>query len=88
MYDGLSNGFVWFIELSAETETEETLLLSTAALANLTFSHSEAVQLMTKYRTAQVLVQASGQRTKDLSVFIKDQVRMLFYLIETIFIFY
>ncbi|XP_057366558.1 uncharacterized protein LOC130687404 [Daphnia carinata] len=60
-------------ELSSQTETEETLLLSTAALANLTFSHSEAVQLMAKYRTAQVLVQASGLR-KDLSVFIQDQI--------------
>ena len=62
-------------ELSGQTDAEETLLLSTAALANLTFSHSEAVQLMTKYRTAQVLVDASSQRSKDLSVFIQDQVR-------------
>ncbi|KAI9557340.1 hypothetical protein GHT06_017167 [Daphnia sinensis] len=60
-------------ELSSQTETEETLLLSTAALANLTFSHSEAVQLMTKYRTAQVLVQATSFR-KELSVFIQDQI--------------
>ena len=48
-------------------------MLSTAALANLTFSHGEAVQLMAKYRTAQVLVQASGLR-KEMSVFIQDQV--------------
>ena len=60
-------------ELSAGTDAEETLLLSTAALANLTFSHSEAVQLMAKYRTARVLVEASGHR-KGLSVFIQDQV--------------
>lgn len=60
-------------ELSEQTETEETLLLSTAALANLTFSHPEAVQLMVKYRTALVLVQSSSLR-KELSVFIKDQV--------------
>lgn len=60
-------------ELSAQTDAEETLLLSTAALANLTFSHSEAVQLMAKYRTAHVLVQASSLR-KNLSVFIQDQV--------------
>jgi hypothetical protein len=66
--------FLYLItELSGQTETEETLLLSTAALANLTFSHSEAVQLMTKYHTAQVLVQATSFR-KELSVFIQDQV--------------
>ena len=64
----------WFwIDLSGETETEETLLLSTAALANLTFSHAEAVPLMAKHNTAQVLVDATAAR-KDLSVFIQDQI--------------
>lgn len=60
-------------DLSKNSETEETLLLSTAALANLTFSHPEAVPLMAKYRTAQVLVRGLSLR-KDLSIFIRDQV--------------
>ena len=63
-----------YLDLARRTETEETLLLSTAALANLTFSHAEAVPLMAKYRTAQVLVRASSTR-KELSIFIQDQVR-------------
>jgi len=63
---------------------EETLLLSTAALANLTFSHVEAVPLMAKHNTAKVLVHATGAR-KDLSVFIQDQIATILANMAAVF---
>jgi len=76
--------------LSAKTTSAETFLLSTAALANLTFMESSVVLLLKTYGTAKILVAAinkqqqshqSNQIKKNLvkkplsvSIYIQDQV--------------
>ena len=76
--------------MSAKTTSAETFLLSTAALANLTFMESSVVLLLKTYGTAKILVAAinkqqqshqSNQIKKNLvkkplsvSIYIQDQV--------------
>jgi hypothetical protein len=49
-------------------------LLSSAALANLTFMEPSVVQLMRKHSTVKVLVAAVRQQ-RAISIYIQDQVR-------------
>lgn len=61
-------------DLAAHTESSEVMLLSSAALANLSFIESAAGEWMTQHQTAQVLVSACKTNTAAKSLFIKDQV--------------
>jgi len=75
--------------LSAKTTSAETFLLSTAALANLTFMDSNVVPLLKNFNTAKILVAAiNKQQSSDknnlnllkkkvplsVSIYIQDQV--------------
>jgi hypothetical protein len=68
--------------LSAKTTSAETFLLSTAALANLTFMESGVVPLLRTYNTAKILVAAvkkqqgpkSPKKGLQVSIYIQDQV--------------
>jgi hypothetical protein len=60
--------------LSKRTHSSETFLLSSAALANLTFMEPSVVQLMRKHSTVKVLVAAVRQQ-RAISIYIQDQVR-------------
>lgn len=72
-----------FLGLSAKTASAETFLLSSAALANLTFMEANVVPLLKTYNTAKILVTAinkqqgseKGQkRPLSVSIYIQDQV--------------
>ena len=77
-----------FLGLSAKTTSAETFLLSTAALANLTFMDSNVVPLLKNFSTAKILVaainkqQGSSKLNQNLlkkkplsvSIYIQDQV--------------
>ena len=67
---------LFFPALSKRTKSSETFLLSSAALANLTFMEPSVVGLMRRHSTVKVLVAAIRvQRT--VSIYIQDQVRLL-----------
>ena len=61
--------------LSKNTRSSETFLLSSAALANLTFMEPSVVQLMRRHNTVRVLVGAVRQQ-KSISIYIQDQVKL------------
>ena len=61
-------------DLSEQTRSAETFLLSSAALANLTFMESSVVNLMKAYNTVPVLVGAVLRQQKNVSIYIQDQV--------------
>lgn len=61
-------------DLAAHTESSEVMLLSSAALANLSFIESAAGEWMTQHKTGQILVSACTTNTAAKSLFIKDQV--------------
>ncbi|XP_043198282.1 protein inscuteable homolog [Amphibalanus amphitrite] len=61
------------IGLAATTDSVETLLLASAALANLTFLNIGAVRLLLHNGAAKVLVQAT-RNADTCSLFLKDQV--------------
>ncbi len=77
-----------FSELSGNTASAETFLLSTAALANLTFMEASVVTLLKSFNTAKVLVTSikraatSSSRNAStanggaipVSIYIQDQV--------------
>ncbi|XP_037088065.1 protein inscuteable homolog [Pollicipes pollicipes] len=60
--------------LAATTDSVETLLLASAALANLTFLNIGAVRLLLHNGAAKVLVHAT-RNADNCSLFLKDQVR-------------
>ncbi len=61
--------------MSKHTSSAETFLLSSAALANLTFMEPEVTGLMRRHGTVRVLVGAVRQQ-EAVSIYIQDQVRM------------
>ena len=60
--------YVSFSGLSAQTSSAETFLLSTAAIANLTFMEATVVPLLKTYNTAKILVHAVNQQQMSSSV--------------------
>ena len=61
------NLLIYFKGLSAQTSSAETFLLSTAAIANLTFMEASVVPLLKTYNTAKILVHAVNQQQGDHS---------------------
>ena len=59
--------FFLFSGLSAKTSSAETFLLSTAAIANLTFMEASVVPLLKNYNTAKILVNAVNQQQQGSS---------------------
>ena len=59
--------------LSKRTKSSETFLLSSAALANLTFMEPSVVGLMRRHSTVKVLV-AAIRLQRTVSIYIQDQV--------------
>ncbi len=59
--------------LSKRTTSAETFLLSSAALANLTFMEPGVTAMMRRHGTVKVLVNAVKQQ-KAISIYIQDQV--------------
>lgn len=59
--------------LSKNTKSAETFLLSSAALANLTFMEPSVVHLIQKHNSVKVLVDAVREQ-KAISIYIQDQV--------------
>ena len=57
----------FFSGLSAKTSSAETFLLSTAAIANLTFMEASVVPLLKNYNTAKILVNAVNQQQQGSS---------------------
>ena len=57
----------FFSGLSAKTSSAETFLLSTAAIANLTFMEASVVPLLKNYNTAKILVNAVNQQQQGFS---------------------
>ena len=57
----------FFSGLSAKTSSAETFLLSTAAIANLTFMEASVVPLLKNYNTAKILVNAVNQQQQVYS---------------------
>ena len=57
----------FFSGLSAKTSSAETFLLSTAAIANLTFMEASVVPLLKNYNTAKILVNAVNQQQQGYS---------------------
>ena len=72
-----SRHFRFFPDLSEKTRSAETFLLSSAALANLTFMESSVVSLMKSNGTVPVLVGAVLRQQKNVSIYIQDQVGIL-----------
>jgi len=70
-----------FSGLSRLNGGEETFLLVTAALANLTFMSSLAASAMKQYKTAQALVNVVRSTMDQRTLFSKDQVYISFALI-------
>ena len=82
------NSFIFSLGLSAKTTSAETFLLSTAALANLTFMDSNVVPLLKNFSTAKILVAAINKqqgssklnanllkkKPLSVSIYIQDQV--------------
>ena len=62
-----------FAALSKRTKSSETFLLSSAALANLTFMEPSVVALMRRHGTVKVLV-AAIRVQRSVSIYIQDQV--------------
>ena len=61
------NLLIYFKGLSAQTSSSETFLLSTAAIANLTFMEASVVPLLKNYNTAKILVNAVNQQQQGSS---------------------
>ena len=66
--------FISIAVLSKKTTSAETFLLSSAALANLTFMEPSVIVMMKKHNTVKVLVTAVKQQ-RAISIYIQDQVR-------------
>ncbi|XP_040568026.1 uncharacterized protein [Lepeophtheirus salmonis] len=61
-------------DLSSVTKSDETFLLASAALANLTFMEPIVVNAMKSHLTSQVLLKWIQNSKKDVSIYIQDQV--------------
>ncbi|CAB4064875.1 unnamed protein product [Lepeophtheirus salmonis] len=61
-------------DLSSVTKSDETFLLASAALANLTFMEPIVVNAMKLHLTSQVLLKWIQNSKKDVSIYIQDQV--------------
>lgn len=68
--------FFRLLALSKRTKSSETFLLSSAALANLTFMEPSVVALMRRHNTVKVLV-AAIRLQRTVSIYIQDQVRAM-----------
>lgn len=75
---------VRLLQLVDECKNPESLLLSTATLANFSLQNTVAVKMLYERNAIQRLVQALTKEDNSGNIFIQEQVKLLFHLLNTV----